>query len=93
MAEGTTESTKSAAKTEYRVLRKLAPDVLALGSAAADELQLTEGAEIYVLLPETFTGNVKRAVFDKHGEGEYVKVAARSLDPFHARKKEVVTFQ
>jgi hypothetical protein len=46
-----------------------------------------------VLEPKTYTGNVKRAVYDELGEGEYIKVAARSLDPFVARKKEVVTFK
>lgn len=86
MAEDTaTDAT--APKTEYRVLRKLAGDALEEAKVDGDE------AAVYELLPETFTGNVKRAVYEKHGEGDYVKIAARSFDEFPARKKEVVTFK
>lgn len=84
MAEDTTTA---AAKSEYRVLRKLTGTDLEEAKVDGDEVA------IYELLPDTFTGNVKRAVYEKHGEGDYVKIAARSFDSFPARKKEVVTFK
>lgn len=74
------------AKTEYRIFRKLSHTELEQYAAG------TTAGEVYVLEPNTYTGNVKRAVFDDLGEGEYVKIAARSLDPFVARTKAVVTF-
>lgn len=68
--------------TEYRAFKKV---------ENLDEL--TADDEVYVLLPGTFTGSkVKRAVHDAHGDGDYLKVAARSVDAFPARTKEVVSF-
>lgn len=81
------ETAPTTAKTEYRVLRKLTGDALEEAKVDGDE------DAIYELLPDTFTGNVKRAVYEKHGEGDYVKIAGRSFDAFPARKKEVVTFK
>lgn len=77
------------AKTEYRVLRRLTEEELT-GPLAAGPLA---DAEVYVLTPKTYTGNVKRAVYEELGEGDYIKVAARSLDPFPVRTKSVVSFK
>lgn len=78
------EETAAAATggTVYRAFKK----VENLDELSADD-------EVYVLLPEDYTGNVKRVVHAAHGDGDYAKVAARSLELFPARKKEVVSFK
>jgi hypothetical protein len=79
-------------KTAYRVLKRVTEEELAALWEARAGGETTD-LELFVLEPNEYTGNVKRAVYDELGEGEYIKIAARSLDPFVARKKEVVTFK
>ena len=79
-----TPEAKATGKTEYRVLRRLTEEELA---------DVAPDAEVYVLTPKTYTGNVKRAVYEELGEGDYIKVAARSLDLFPIRTKSVVSFK